>query len=170
MKKSLSEMTLEEMWKLFPIILSEHKSCWREWYNKEEKRIATFIGMKNIKIYHIGSTAINISMSVIKEMLLNNGYICMHEEKNRKSFNRGYTNEGFAEKVFHLHLHYYGDNDELFFRDYMNENFVLAKKYEKLKLSLWKEFKYNRDAYTNAKSSFVEKYTKCAKKKYRNRY
>ncbi|MCI9139803.1 GrpB family protein [bacterium 1XD42-8] len=187
MKKSLSEMTLEEMWKLFPIILSEHKSCWREWYNKEEKRIATFIGMKNIKIYHIGSTAINniwakpivdilleipndISMSVIKEMLLNNGYICMHEEKNRKSFNRGYTNEGFAEKVFHLHLHYYGDNDELFFRDYMNENFVLAKKYEKLKLSLWKEFKYNRDAYTNAKSSFVEKYTKCAKRKYRNRY
>ncbi len=170
MKKSLSEMTLEEMWKLFPIILSEHKSCWREWYNKEEKRIATFIGMKNIKIYHIGSTAINniwakpivdilleipndISMSVIKEMLLNNGYICMHEEKNRKSFNRGYTNEGFAEKVFHLHLHYYGDNDELFFRDYMNENFVLAKKYEKLKLSLWKEFKYNRDAYTNAKEA-----------------
>ncbi len=52
----------------------------------------------------------------------------------------------------------------------MNENFVLAKKYEKLKLSLWKEFKYNRDAYTNAKSSFVEKYTKCAKRKYRNRY
>ena len=50
MKKSLSEMTLEEMWKLFPIILSEHKSCWREWYNKEEKRIATFIGMKNIAI------------------------------------------------------------------------------------------------------------------------
>lgn len=187
MKKSLSEMTLEEMWKLFPIILSEHKSCWREWYSKEEKRILDFMSMKNLKISHIGSTAISniwakpivdilleiptsISMSAIKERLLNNDYICMSEEKNRESFNRGYTNEGFAEKVFHLHLRYYGDNSELYFRDYMNENFVLAKRYEKLKLSLWKEFKYNRDAYTNAKGPFVERYTECAKRKYKNRY
>lgn len=188
MGKELSEMSLEELWQLFPIFLTEHNTFWSEWFQDEKSILEKILPQNQIaRISHVGSTFItniwakpivdilleipnDISMSVIKEMLLNNGYICMHEEKNRKSFNRGYTNEGFAEKVFHLHLHYYGDNDELFFRDYMNENFVLAKKYEKLKLSLWKEFKYNRDAYTNAKSSFVEKYTKCAKRKYRNRY
>ena len=31
MSKPLSEMTLEELWELFPITLSEHKSCWLDW-------------------------------------------------------------------------------------------------------------------------------------------
>ena len=31
MSKSLSEMTLEELWALFPIILCEHKNCWYDW-------------------------------------------------------------------------------------------------------------------------------------------
>ena len=44
----------------------------------------------------------------------------MSENKDRKSFNYGYTSEGFAERVFHLYLRYEGDNDELYFCDYMN--------------------------------------------------
>lgn len=109
-------------------------------------------------------------MTDIKDRLINCGYICMSEGKNRKSFNKGYTNEGFAEKVFHVHLRYYGDNDELYFRDYMNDNPALAAEYERLKISLWKKYEHNRDAYTNAKSTFVEKYTTYAKTQYRNRY
>lgn len=89
----------------------------------------------------------------------------MSETENRMSFNRGYTNTGFAEKVFHLHLRYAGDNDELYFRDYMNCSPASAKQYEKLKLSLWKKYEHNRDAYTNAKSEFILKYTVLAKKK-----
>ena len=182
MNKPLSEMTLEELWELFPIILSEHKSCWCDWYREEEKRIAVFLAVENVRIHHIGSTAINsiwakpivdilveipkdIPMEEIKETLINNGYLCMSEEGNRKSFNMGYTEQGFAEKVFHLHLRYAGDNNELHFRDYMNENPALAKEYERLKLSLWKKYEHNRDAYTEAKSAFVEKYTEYAKKK-----
>ncbi len=109
-------------------------------------------------------------MECIKNALTNHGYICMSEEKNRKSFNMGYTSEGFAEKVFHLHLRYWGDNDELYFRDYLNDNPVIAKKYEALKLSLWKEYEHDRNAYTDAKTSFVEEYTKRAKEQYKNRY
>lgn len=45
MKKQLSEMTLEELWELFPIILSEHKDCWNDWYVEEEKRIKDFLTM-----------------------------------------------------------------------------------------------------------------------------
>lgn len=187
MKKALSEMTLEELWELFPIILSEHKSVWSDWYNEEKKRILDFLSTRDLRINHIGSTAINgiwakpvidilleippsISMEEIKERLINNGYICMSEEESRKSFNRGYTNEGFAQKVFHLHLRYYGDNNELYFRDYMNHYPELAKQYEALKMFLWKKYEHNRDAYTNAKTSFITQYTDQAKSKYQNRF
>lgn len=183
MSKLLSEMTLEELWELFPIILSEHKDCWREWYEEEKQKLMVLLYDEDIRIAHIGSTAINNiwakpivdilieipesdNMEEIKEKLASNGYICMSEEKGRKSFNKGYTSKGFAEQVFHIHLRYYGDNEEVYFRDYMNDNPALAKEYEELKLSLWKRYEHNRDAYTDAKSAFVEKYTRRAKMEY----
>ena len=36
MSKKLTEMSLEELWQLFPIILTEHQECWKEWYLEEE--------------------------------------------------------------------------------------------------------------------------------------
>ena len=184
MGKALSEMTLEELWELFPIILTEHQEIWAEWYAEEQKRLVSILPPENIRISHIGSTAIkniwakpiidilvelplSVSMESVKEILIRNGYICMSEKPNRISFNLGYTSEGFAEKVFHLHLRYWGDNDELYFRDYMNENPSLAKQYEELKLSLWKKFEHDRDGYTSAKTSFVAKHTEKAKKIYK---
>lgn len=187
MGKPLSEMTLEELWELFPIFLTEHNEVWAEWYAEEERRLAGVLPSNGIRISHIGSTAINaiwakpiidilvelpttLSMESMKEILVSDGYICMSEQPNRKSFNLGYTSEGFAEKVFHLHLRYWGDNDELYFRDYMNENPLLAKQYEELKLSLWKKFEHDRDGYTSAKTSFVAEQTEKAKQCYVNKY
>lgn len=180
-------MTLEELWKLFPIILSEHKSCWQDWYEEEKQTIAALLPDQNIKISHIGSTAIphiwakpivdilieippNISMAAIKDTLVKSGYICMRTAENRISLNKGYTSQGFAERVFHIHLSYDGDHDELYFRDYMNAHPALAEEYEKLKLSLWKKYKCDRNAYTDAKSTFVKKYTHAAKVEYGNKY
>lgn len=186
MSKELSEMTLEELWELFPIILSEHKDCWKVWYQEEAARIAGFLPIKDMRISHIGSTAItglrakpivdilleipaDFSMDHVKHLLTDNGYICMSEGDRRKSFNRGYTKNGFAGRVFHLHLRYLGDNDELYFRDYMNDHTEIAKEYEALKLSLWKKYEKNRDAYTDAKTDFVKLYTERAKKDYKNK-
>lgn len=50
MSKSLSEMTLEELWKLFPIILSEHKNCWGDWYEEEKKNITSLLHDKDLRI------------------------------------------------------------------------------------------------------------------------
>lgn len=186
MSKLLSEMTLEELWQLFPIFLTEHKEIWKEWYTEESERLKSFL-IPDIKINHIGSTAIeniwakpiidilleipeSASMEEIKNTLTHNGYICMSEEQSRKSFNRGYTENGFAEKVFHLHLRYFGDNDELYFRDLMNDDPMLAKQYEELKLSLWKKYEHDRDGYTSAKSNFVTEQTNIAKKKFDKKY
>lgn len=62
------------------------------------------------------------------------------------------------------------DNDELYFRDYLNEHAQTAKEYETIKLRLWKLFEHNRDAYTNAKTGFIKKWTQEAKKVYTGRY
>mgnify|MGYP002239594998 CR=1 FL=1 len=40
------------------------------------------------------------SMEYVKEVLTRHGYICMSERDNRKSFNKGYTENGFAERYF----------------------------------------------------------------------
>lgn len=112
----------------------------------------------------------DMTLEELWELLLRNGYTCMSEERNRRSFNRGYTSEGFAERVFHLHLRYEGDNDELYFRDYLNDHPDPAKRYEALKLSLWKKFEHDRDGYTRAKTDFVTEQTKNAKAQYGDRY
>lgn len=187
MEKSLSEMTLEELWELFPIILTAPRAEWRTWYAEEESRLSGILPAGDIRISHIGSTAIHgiwakpiidilveipvsLPMAHIKEILLRSEYICMSEQADRQSFNRGYTSAGFSERVFHLHLRYRGDHDELYFRDYMNEDPALAKQYEALKLSLWKQFAHNRDGYTAAKTDFITAQTALAKQHYGNLY
>ena len=186
MGKKLSEMTLKELWQLFPIYLTEHQLCWQEWYSEEECLLKNALSSTE-RISHIGSTAIpsiwakpiiDILVEIPKEnnlleykdLIINNDYICMSQGDNRLSFNKGYTENGFDERVFHLHLRYVGDNDELYFRDYLTEYSDVAKEYEELKLRLWKEYQHNRDAYTNAKTEFVKEYTEKARILYGNKY
>lgn len=183
--EGILKMTLEELWELFPIILTEHKSEWSNYYSEMEAVLKEALRDRRIVgISHIGSTAINgiwakpivdilveiardENMQAVAEQIEACGFLRMSEEKGRLSFNKGYTENGFGEKVYHLHLRFAGDNDECYFRDYMNEHPQLAKEYEKLKLGLWKRFAHDRDGYTNAKTDFIKKYTAEAKKQYR---
>jgi GrpB-like predicted nucleotidyltransferase (UPF0157 family) len=181
MRKSLSKMTLQELWELFPIQLTEHKECWKDWYLEEWVCLSSFLS-NTIKIHHIGSTAIKgiwakpiVDILVeapikehktIKNLLMQNCYVCMAQDETRIDFNKGYTQDGFAERVFHLHLRKFGDHDELYFRDYLNEHSEIAKNYERLKLSLWKPFEHDRDGYTERKTDFVRKQTQMAIEKY----
>lgn len=188
MSKKLEEMSLKELWQLFPIFLVEHNNEWVKWYEEERETIISIVPSKSIKrISHIGSSAIsgiwakNIvdmlvevndkeALDMVKHILINNGWLCMNMNETRITLNKGYTEQGFAEKVFHLHIRIAGDNDELYFRDYLNEYKEIAKEYETLKLSLWKEFEHDRDGYTEAKTDFIKKYTNLAKKLYGKRY
>lgn len=186
MGKKLSEMSLQELWDLFPIFLTEYQTCWKEWYAEEELFLKKIMP-QSVRISHIGSTAIGSirakpiidilveiskqsKLSDYKDLIINNGYICMAENANAISFNKGYTENGFAERVFHLHLRHIGDNKELYFRDYLIEHPGVAGEYEKMKLKLWKEYEHNRDGYTNAKTEFIQKYTEEAKVLYKDRY
>ena len=179
MCKKLSEMTLEELWQLFPIFLTEHQPYWADWYSEEVIFLKSILP-NDTQFYHIGSTAIrgimakpiiDIIIAVnskdrlkkAAELLQKHNYIVMSESDNRISLNKGYTENGFAEKVFHLHIRLKGDTDEIFFRDYLNAHPSVAKEYEELKLQLWKKYEHDRDGYTNAKTEFVKKYTQLAK-------
>lgn len=61
--KKLSEMTLEELWELFPIFLTKHKDCWSEWYQEEKENILRLLS-SNVKIHHI------IMMRFISDIIL----------------------------------------------------------------------------------------------------
>lgn len=169
---TLKEMTLEELWKLFPITLTQHNPKWKLWAEKEIQLLSGLLADYNPTINHIGSTAIpgimakpivDILVEIskdcnwhgVKELLEKAGYICMSESESRMSFNKGYTPSGYADKVFHIHIHNHGDNDEIEFRDYLIQHPTEAKEYEQKKLSLLPKFKNDRDGYTAAKSDFI---------------
>lgn len=185
MSKKLSEMTLEELWQLFPIILTEPQPQWAEWYAAKASELCA--SFPECRVHHIGSTAIHgiwakpiidILMEApagkalcdCKQELCQSGWICMAQSEDKLSFNQGYTENGFAKRVFHLHLRHTGDHDELYFRDYLNAHPGAAQEYQQLKLSLWKQFEHDRDGYTAAKAEFVQRYTQLAKLEYPNRY
>lgn len=191
MKKSLSEMSIAELWQLFPIKLSSYNPLWNNWYSQEEKLIINVIGNNNIeRISHIGSTAVDgliskptidilieitqdYNLEKLIHILKQNGYIFEPQPKNpapHMMFMKGYTENGFEEKVYHLHIRYSGDWNELYFRDYLQNHPEIAEEYGKLKLKLKEQFEHNRDGYTNAKTEFICKYSDLAKSEFFNKY
>ena len=188
MNKELSEMTLEELWRLFPIFLVDHSDRWEALYQEVEALLQGLLAdSPHCRISHIGSTAIadikakdivdvlveipsEDSIEEVANRLEQNGFIRMSTAAERISLNRGYTKHGFADKVYHIHLRFFGDNGELYFRDYLNEFPDVAKEYERLKMELWKEYEFDRDAYTEAKGEFIRKWTNEARKIYKDRY
>ncbi|MCF8009378.1 MAG: GrpB family protein [Halanaerobiales bacterium] len=191
MRKNLSELTLEELWELFPIILDVHNPEYKKWYLKEKENIEKVVGTNKIeRINHIGSTAVegliakpivdillevdyNTDINNLKLRLENSGWRLMSSEEEtdlKLSFNKGYTPDGFAEKVFHLHLRFLGDWDELYFRDFLKMHKGIAKKYGELKQKLKRQYEHNRDGYTEAKTAFIKKWTNQARKEFPKRY
>ncbi len=188
MEKELSGLSLTELWELFPVSLVPHNDKWNIYYDEMEIFLKNILSECQIqRISHIGSTAVpwiwakdivdilieaseNSDIETIASIIEQNGFVRMSTEGDRISLNRGYTKNGFADKVFHIHLRYAGDNDELYFRDYLKEHIKTAKEYETIKLRLWKLFEHDRDAYTGAKTEFIRKWTSEAKRVYAGRY
>ena len=188
MKNKLEEMTQEELWQLLPIFLVEHRAEWADWYQEESQSLLCQLPDGLVKrIAHVGSTAIpgiwakNIvdillevaskeDLAVLVEILKEKGWRVMFQDADQCSLNKGYTEDGFADRVFHLHLRLVGDHDELYFRDYLLDYPEIAKDYEQLKLGLWKQFEHDRKSYTDAKTDFIQRYTQLAKQDYEGRY
>lgn len=177
--KILLDWPLEKLWELFPVVLEPHRPCWRAWYEEEAARLRAALP-DGVVIHHIGSTAIpgicakpiidllveiprSDTLARCKPLIERCGYLCMSERADRLSFNKGYTPQGYAGRVFHLHLRLPGDTDECLFRDYLRRNPDVAHAYERLKQTLAARYSRNRDAYTAAKADFVARCTRKAR-------
>ena len=178
--KPLSEMTLEELWQLFPIILSEHDPDWTKYYDEEKALLEKQFGSLMVRINHIGSTAVEgllakptvdillevdpaASPDAVRQSAEACGYTVMAESivpEYRLDLCKGYTPQGFAERVFHLHIRHPGDRDEIVSRGYLRQNPRKADEYAELKKKLQKRFTHDRDACTEAKGEFIRA---CAK-------
>jgi len=185
--RTLADMTQEGRSRLFPVILCEYNPAWSEWFTEEKANLVRLIGDEHIlRITHVGSTSVpgllaKPTVDILIEIKADTGiedlkaalpcseYIQMPDSDNADvpplhlMFVKGYTRDGFAEKVYHIHVRYLGDWDEVHFRDYLVAHPEAAAAYAALKQVLKDRFEYDRDGYTEAKSEFIKAATKRAR-------
>jgi GrpB-like predicted nucleotidyltransferase (UPF0157 family) len=157
------------------IIIADYDPQWPILYEEEEARILGVIGDKVVAIEHIGSTAvpglgakpiIDIMVAVRHladadeciEPLQSIGYEYVPEYEasipKRRYFRRG-------SQEAHRHLHIVERRSDfwerhILFRDFLRAHFEIAQQYYQLKKELAAKFGSDRDAYTDAKMSFIE--------------
>jgi GrpB-like predicted nucleotidyltransferase (UPF0157 family) len=186
-QRQLTEMTNEELWQLFPIVLCEYQTRWESDFLTESENIQSRILPDCIsRITHIGSTAvpgllakptIDILLEIKEDtdtnLLINKmeaaGYIYSLQPDNpapHMMFMKGYTLSGFEYPVYHVHVRYPGDWDEVYFRDYLRSHPEAVKEYSALKQKLKEKFEHDRDGYTEAKTDFIKRITKLARKEH----
>ena len=162
----------EDFKKKFPIKLVKHNNKWKTWYEEEKTNLLAKLEKYKVTLYHIGSTAIpNIYskdiIDIILEInesndfdsiidILNPEWELRWKEDNKAFLVKGYGENGFQDKVYHLHVRNKGDIEEVKFRDVLIENPKIAKQYERLKLELEKKYKYDREGYTAGKTKFIK--------------
>ena len=159
------------------VMIVDYDPQWVMLYEKEEGLILGVIGHIAIAIEHIGSTAvcglggkpiIDIMLAVRQltdaeksiEPLRSIGYEYVPEYETtipeRRFFHKGCLP---GEQHYHLHMvekrsHFW--KRHLLFRDYLRAHPEVAQRYYRLKKELASKYGSDREAYTNAKASFIE--------------
>lgn len=172
---------------LFPVLLSPHDVLWAEYYAMERLYLLQVFGKQIARISHIGSTAIpnliakptidillelhgDIELHRVTKLLDEAGYVTNTPSQDIIMYLKGYTPQGFAGQAVHVHVRMNGNWDELYFRDYLLVHPEAAIAYGQLKLSLIGRFRYDRDAYTEAKGPFIRTCTVRAREEFPCRY
>jgi len=161
-----------------PDPIEDYDPRWPLIYAKEQDRILNAIGKTVIGIEHIGSTAVPglgakpiidvmVALACLSDAqkcigpLKGIGYEYVPEYEvmipERRYFRKG--PESIPNKHFHLHMvQRNGDiwKRQLSFRDYLRSHSDVAQRYCKLKKELAEKHASNREAYTEAKTSFIE--------------
>ena len=160
------------------IEIVEYDSHWPSLYAREENLLQEALGsMPGLAIEHFGSTSIaglaakpiiDIMIAVknldlwpeLVEPIKKLGYVYWDEnpKESEMFFVKGMP--PFGEKRTH-HVHVYDFlgprwKKELAFRSYLRSHPDEARKYETLKRELAAKFTFDREAYTDAKTQFIE--------------
>jgi len=144
---------------------------WAKLFDEEKRLLMALIGDYVPDIQHIGSTSVP---GLIAKPILDIGIAIMDFEEGKRciqpieSLGYEYKGEnGIPGRHYFVkgnptthHLHIVEINSEewkknITFRDSLRKNEMLAEEYAKLKLELAEKFKYNRVAYTDGKTDFI---------------
>jgi GrpB-like predicted nucleotidyltransferase (UPF0157 family) len=156
--------------------LEPHDPRWAEQFEKERARLLDLLPGQFAAIEHIGSTAIpSLSSKPIIDILAgvgtleeadtllhalcSNGYTTSIEYNATLPDRRWLMRHASGKRTHHLHLVVF--NGEVWFRwlrfrDLLRADPALAAHYEQLKKELAERHRHDREAYTRAKSAFIE--------------
>jgi GrpB-like predicted nucleotidyltransferase (UPF0157 family) len=155
-----------------PVVIVDYDPTWPAIYAKEKAMILRAVGNRAVAIEHIGSTAvpglgakpiIDIMVAVrrltdveaIVEPLQAIGY---EYRPDVTTTDRIFFNKGPPEAHRHLHITEEGSDswwEHLLFRDFLRKHPDVARQYCELKRKLAAKFRSDREAYTEAKTTFI---------------
>lgn len=161
-----------------PVEVVNYDPIWPLIFEREKTEILSVVGKKVIVIEHVGSTAVpNLGAKPIIDIMvgirhlsdaqdcigpletIGYEYVPEYEDSipERRYFRKGPSN--VPNKHYHLHMVEY-DSDfwrhHLLFRDFLRSHPRAAGEYHRMKKELAAEYRLNREAYTEAKTSFIE--------------
>ncbi|MFN7097629.1 MAG: GNAT family N-acetyltransferase [Gammaproteobacteria bacterium] len=161
------------------IILETYNPEWEKLAHAEIEQLKQTLSSSILTIEHIGSTAVKDmpAKPVIDLMIGVNdiraakklipiieaqGYAYWKEnpKTDRLFFVKGLPEKGGAGRSHHLHIverHHYEYIVRPLFRDYLQKNTLVSAAYAKLKQSLAQQYKEDREAYTVAKTDFINR-------------
>jgi GrpB-like predicted nucleotidyltransferase (UPF0157 family) len=155
-----------------PITIAEYDSRWPSLYEEERDRIVDVLGDVVLDIQHVGSTAVpGLGAKPIIDIMVAVADLAVIEECIQPLEALGYEFQGEAgvpgrlffgkgvPRTHHVHMvEQEGDvwKNALLFRDFLRANPEEANQYHQLKRQLAARFGADREAYTEAKTEFIE--------------
>ncbi|MEA3188229.1 MAG: hypothetical protein QOD99_2059 [Chthoniobacter sp.] len=152
-----------------------HDSRWAAQFVAERSRLLNLLPGHLTALEHIGSTAVprlaakpiidilagvsSISEAdALLEPLYAQGYETSAEFNATLPDRRWLMRHAFGRRTHHLHLVVFGGPQwvlHLQFRDLLRADAAIAARYERLKQELAEQYRRDRDAYTHAKTAFI---------------
>ncbi|MGD1994348.1 MAG: GrpB family protein [Anaerolineae bacterium] len=161
----------------YPVIIVDYDPDWSAQYAAEADRIREVLGDRVVAVEHIGSTAVpGLGAKPIIDLVvglrdladaqdciaplerLGYEYVPQHEARmpERRYFHKGPPRG----RTHHLHMVEVTSGfwkRHLLFRDYLRAHPGVAREYEALKRELAGRHGADREAYTDAKTAFIER-------------
>ena len=162
--------------------IAGYDSQWVARFVTERDRLLALLPGRFIAIEHIGSTSVpRLAAKPVIDILAGVGAIseadalleplCAHGYATSAEFNatlpdrRWLMRHDSGRRTHHLHLVVFGGEEwvrPLKFRDALRADAAIAARYEQLKLQLAEQYRHDRDAYTEAKTAFINEVIKNA--------
>ena len=164
---------MERMSQQREVIIVAYDPAWAARFREEASRIASVFGGGLLSIHHIGSTSVpGMSAKPIIDIMPVVRDISKVETFNEGMIQLGYTPmgeygitgrrhfvKGADPRTHHVHS-YQPDNPEvkrhLDFRDYLIAHEDEARQYAELKARLAEQHRYDLEAYTQGKATFIK--------------